>query len=400
MAHVIVVGGGPVGVVAALGAARRGFEVTVLEAAEEVQEDPRASTLHPSTLEMLDELDLVDDLVRVGLVARHFDFWDKPSRTLVARLDHHVLRDETRFPYVVQTEQHKLARLGLRRLAALPNVDVRLGCTVTGVTQTEGSVIVQAIGADGPVNLVGDWAIGCDGGRSTVRKSLGITFDGYTWPERFVVLTTTFDFNEAMDCSFRSYFADPAEWSNLFKVAGEDLAGRWRVVFPAAVGETDESALSEEASRRRLAGIWPDAADGEIVHGKLYRVHQRVAERFRVGRVLLAGDAAHVNNPIGGLGLNCGIHDAVELVDALSSCLETRDHRRLDSYERRRRDLNIRYVQEQTVTNKQRLEESDPEIRARKLDELRAISRTEESQRRFLRRTSLLDSVREPRATA
>ncbi|SIM59146.1 FAD-dependent oxidoreductase [Micromonospora cremea] len=400
MGHVIVVGGGPVGVVAALAAARSGFEVTVLEAAEQVQDDPRASTLHPSTLEMLDDLGLVDELISVGLVARHFDFWDKPSRSLVARLDHDVLRHETRFPFVVQTEQHKLARIGLHRLAEMPNVEVRLGCTFTSLEQSADSVVVHAQTADGPVRLTGDWVIGCDGGRSAVRKGLGIEFEGYTWPERFVVLTSLFDFADAMSCSYRSYFADPSEWSNLFKVAGEDLKGRWRVVLPTSVGESDEQALSDEASMQRLERICPGASQGEIVHRKIYRVHQRVAAQFRVGRAFLAGDAAHVNNPIGGLGLNCGIHDAVELLEALDDFRGSRNEDVLDAYERRRRDLNIRYVQQQTVSNKKRLEEKDPVVRAQRLDELRAIASSEESQRVFLRRTSLLESVREPHASA
>jgi 3-(3-hydroxy-phenyl)propionate hydroxylase len=400
MESVIVVGGGPVGVVAALAAARSGFEVTVLEAAREIQEDPRASTLHPSTLEMLDDLELVEELVSVGLVARPFVFRDKPSRSLVARLDHDVLRDETRFPFVVQTEQHKLARIGLRRLTAMPHVGVRLGCTFTGLEQSGQSVVVHALTDDGPLRLTGDWVVGCDGGRSAVRKALDIEFDGYTWPERFVVLTTLFDFAEAMSCSYRSYFADPVEWSNLFKVAGEDLNGRWRVVFPTAVGESDEQALSVESSRQRLDRLWPGASEAEIVHRKIYRVHQRVAARFRVGRVFLAGDAAHVNNPIGGLGLNCGIHDAVELVAALEGFRGSSRDAVLEAYERRRRDLNIRYVQQQTVTNKKRLEERDPGVRAQRLDELRAIAASDEAQRAFLRRASLLDSARESRASA
>lgn len=400
MSQVIVVGAGPVGVVAALGAARAGFDVTLLEAAEQVQDDPRASTIHPSTLEMLDDLGLVDEVIGVGLVSRHFDYWDKPNRALVARLDHDVLRDETRFPFVVQTEQHKLARIGLRQMAAMPNVQVRLGCTVTGLEQSADSVVVHADTADGPAQFSGDWVIACDGGRSTVRKALGIEFEGYTWPERFVVLTTLFDFADAMACSYRSYLADPLEWSNLFKVAGDDLKGRWRVVFPTGVDESDEQALSDEASRQRLGRIWPDAADGEVVHRKIYRVHQRVATTFRTGRVFLAGDAAHVNNPIGGLGLNCGIHDAVELIEALIEFQAARSEDVLNAYSSRRRELNIRYVQQQTVSNKNRLEERDEAVRKQRLDELRGIAASPESQRKFLRRTSLLESVREPRARA
>jgi 3-(3-hydroxy-phenyl)propionate hydroxylase len=392
--RVIVVGAGPVGVVAAMAAARRGFDVTVLEAAEQVEEDPRASTFHPSTLEMIHSLgdDLFEEFVAAGLVARYFDFWDKPNRSLVARMDHQVLAQDTPFPFVVQTEQHKLTRMGLRRLDALRHVEVRLGAALASVEQAQDKV--TAITANGE-RVEAEWLIGCDGGRSTVRKSQGIEFEGFTWPERFVVLTTLFDFAEALSCAERSYFADPQEWTNLFKVAGEDLQGRWRVVFPTAVEESDEQALSDEAAALRLGRVWPEAAELAPVHRKLYRVHQRVAQRFRAHRVFLAGDAAHVNNPIGGLGLNTGIHDALELVATLEEVSRGADADLLDRYERRRRPLNMRYVQEQTVANKRRLEESDPAAREAHLDELRAISEDPARMRAFLRRTSLLESVSE-----
>lgn len=398
--RVIVVGAGPVGVVAALAAAKKGFPVTLIEAEETIQEDPRASTFHPSTLEMLDEVGIIDEFISLGLVARYFDFWDKPNRKLVARLDHEVLTGETKFPFVVQTEQHKLSRLGIRRLAEMPDAEVHLGCSFERVEQTADGVIVHAKTADGPVQFAGSWLVGCDGGRSSVRKDLGVEFEGYTWPERFVVLTTLFDFAAAMECSPRAYMADPEEWSNLFKVAGDDMKGRWRVVFPTAVGESDEEALSDESSARRLSRIWPDAGNDQLVHRKIYRVHQRVAAKFRVGRVFLAGDSAHVNNPIGGLGLNSGIHDVTDLMETLEAVANGSDESLLDRYERRRRELNIKFVQQQTVDNKRRLEEADPAARERRFDELRAIADDEDRMRAFLRRTSLLDSVRDSQAIA
>jgi 3-(3-hydroxy-phenyl)propionate hydroxylase len=393
--RVIVVGAGPVGVVAALSAALRGFPVTLLESEVDIDNSPRAATFHPSTLDMIDGLGIMEEFLAVGLAARYFDFWDKPSRTLVARMDHDVLRDDTRFPFVVQTEQHKLVRMCLARLERMPDVEVRLGWSVESVAQDEKSVTVKARSADGTDQVEGRWLIACDGGRSTIRKALGIEFEGYTWPERFVVLTTLYDFAGAMGCSPRSYFADPDEWANLFKVAGDDLQGRWRVVFPTGVDESDEQAMSDASSEARLARIWPAQEPRELVHRKLYKVHQRVAAKFRDGRIFLAGDAAHVNNPIGGLGLNCGIHDVMELLDTLESVVTGgAEEALLDRYERRRRTLNIEFVQQQTVDNKRRLEEKDPQKRRARLDELASIAADEERQRAFLRRTSLLDSVR------
>src|SRR5262249_14893772 len=268
-------------------------------------------------------------------VARTFQFWDRSTRTLVAEFDFERLRGETAYPFVVQTEQHKLANVCVARLQG--KTDVRLGCEVLEIEETGQSVRVKTANGE----LTADYVIGADGGRSTVRKCLGIEFEGYTWPERFLVITTKFDFEKALGCCFRNYMAGKDEWTNLFKVAGDDLKGRWRAVYNTRPDESDEEALSAKAVRARLARV--HAPDADWVHLNLYNVHQRVAKRFRKGRVFLCGDAAHVNNPIGGLGLNSGIHEAWDLANLLSSGGD------LDSYEARRRPLNIKYVQEQTV---------------------------------------------------
>jgi 3-(3-hydroxy-phenyl)propionate hydroxylase len=395
-ARVGIVGAGPVGVVAALACARKGMRVVLFEAEREIDHSPRAATTHPSTLEMLADLGLLQEFQSVGLVARHFQFWDGATKTLVAEFDHETLRDETPFPYVVQTEQHKLCEIGLRRLAAMPNVEVRLGTPVTGLAQDAKGARLTASGEH-----AFDYVIGCDGGRSTVRKCIDVEFEGYTWPERFLVLTSLFDFQAALGCRERSYISDPEEWTNLFKVMGDDLKGRWRAVFPARENESDEQAFSETSVRRRMRKLCEEHPLDLLVHRNIYRVHQRVARAFRVGRVFLAGDAAHVNNPVGGLGLNCGIHDALELAETLYLVTSGRaGEESLDRYERRRRPLNIEYVQQQTVANKKRLEERDPRVRQANFDELRRAAADPRLHKQFLMRTSLIESVRKARQTA
>ncbi|HEY6240943.1 MAG TPA: NAD(P)/FAD-dependent oxidoreductase [Burkholderiales bacterium] len=399
-ARVGIVGAGPVGVVAALACARRGLRVVLFEAEREIDRSPRAATTHPSTLEMLAELGLLEEFQSAGLVARHFQFWDGATKTLVAEFDHEVLRDETPYPYVVQTEQHKLSAIGLRRLSAMPKTEVRLGAGVVDVAQDAGGARVTVAGPDGDERHAFDYVIGCDGGRSTVRKCLDIDFEGYTWPERFLVLTTLFDFQTALGCCTRSYISDPEEWTNLFKVMGDDLKGRWRAVFPARENESDDQAFSEVAVRRRLRRLCEEHPMEFLAHKNIYRVHQRVATSFRRGRVFLAGDAAHVNNPVGGLGLNCGIHDAMELAETLHRVADGQSSELLDRYERRRRPINIEFVQQQTVANKKRLEERDPKIRQANFDELRRTAADPALHKRFLMRTSLIESVRKSREIA
>ena len=385
--NVIVVGAGPVGTVAALACARRGHTVTLLEAQQRIDDSPRASTTQPPTLEMLAELGLIDEYLRVGLVSRTFQFWDRPTRSLIAEFDFARLKDETAYPFVVQTEQHKLANMAIERLRGLANAEVRLGERVSGIAQDADTVSITTSSDE----LSADYVIAADGGRSTIRKALGIDFEGYTWPERFLVITTKFDFQAALGCCLRTYMADPQEWTNLFKVAGDDLKGRWRAVYNTREDETDEEALSDASVRARLSRIYVPEAERDYLHLNLYAVHQRVAKSFRKGRVFLCGDAAHVNNPIGGLGLNCGIHEAWHLSRLLDRVLRGENSEVLDEYERTRRPLNIKYVQEQTVANKKRLEEREPAQREKRFDELRAMADDPKRHKAFLMRASLLE---------
>jgi 3-(3-hydroxy-phenyl)propionate hydroxylase len=379
--NIVVVGAGPVGTVAALACARFGLNVTLLEAAERVDDSPKASTTQPPTLEILAELGLIDEYIAQGFVARTFQFWDRPTLRLIAEFDFERLRGDTPYPYVVQTEQHKLANMAIARLRAMPNARVLMGTRVARVLASRESVVVES--EKGP--FVADYVIGCDGGRSTVRKQLGIEFEGFTWPERFLVITTRFDFQAALGCCYRNYMAGPEEWTNLFKVAGDDLEGRWRAVYNTRQDESDEEALSDAAVRARLGRIHVPEQRRDYLHLNLYNVHQRVAKQFRKGRVFLCGDAAHVNNPIGGLGLNSGIHEAWHLARLLNGG-------DLDEYERVRRPLNIEYVQQQTIANKRRLEEREPAAREKRFEELARMADDPARHKAFLMRASLLET--------
>jgi 3-(3-hydroxy-phenyl)propionate hydroxylase len=398
---VLIAGGGPVGIITALALAQRGIPVRVFEAAESVNDAPRASTLHPATLEMLADVGLLDEVVARGLIARTFQFWDRPSRSVVAEFDHGILKDDTSYPFVVQCEQHKIANMGIARLKEFKHVEVAFASPVTAINPLDDRIEITVDASGKPQTVSGSYLVGADGGRSLVRKSLGIEFEGYTFPERFLVLTTLFDFASEHGVAYRAYFSDPDEWTNLFKVAGDDGKGRWRAVFPTLPGQSDEDVLNEAATEARLQKFFPKAGRYEIVHRNIYRVHQRVAANFQHGRVFLAGDSAHVNNPIGGLGLNCGIHDATHLAKLLSSVLRNElPYSDLDTYDAVRRPMNIEYVQQQTIANKKRLEEKDPAVRQANFDNLRRMAADPAAHRAFLMRTSLLESVRKQKAAA
>src|SRR5690348_10752739 len=394
--RILIAGGGPVGLLCAWLLGRRDIAVRLFDNNRELQADPRAATTHPATLDLLSEDGLDADMARVGLVAPIFQFWDRPSQALVAQFDHAILKGDTQHPFVVQCEQFKTAKLLLDRLQKFPNVEVLFDHEVTDVAQSGDAVSVQVRGPSGAIaQHSGIYLIGADGGRSTVRRSSGIRFEGFTWPERFIVLTTPFDFETERGYSYRSYFADPGAWCNCFKVSADGPPGLWRTVYPTDPAQSEADILSDAGVQARIQSFFPSPRAYEIVHRNLYVTHQRVASTFRQGRVLLAGDAAHVNNPIGGMGLNGGIQDAVNLADKLNCILlDGAPERLLDLYNLQRRTVAIEFVQEQSIANKKRLEARDPQVRARNLDELRASAADPEGARQFLLRTSMIASQR------
>jgi 3-(3-hydroxy-phenyl)propionate hydroxylase len=387
---VLIAGGGPVGLFCALILGRRGVNVRVFDLNSELQLDPRAATTHPATLEVLAKEHLVDEMKAVGLVVPIFQFWDRVNGKLVAEFDHSVLAEDTPFPYVVQCEQFKTTAILLAHLKTLPNVEMNFGHEVVELKQTTDTVTitVRANGIDKAVR--GDYLVGADGGRSIVRKASGIEFDGFTYPERFLVLTTPFDFEKHLGYSARSYFADPEEWCNCFKVAGDGPPGLWRTVFPADPTIDPSIILSDIAVQSRLQKFFPSAKPYEVVHRNIYTTHQRVAATFRLGRVLLAGDSAHVNNSIGGMGLNGGLQDAANLAEKLFAVLNGEPETLLALYSLQRRTVSIEFVQAQTIANKKRLEAKTPEERARNFANLRADASDPKAARAFLMKTSML----------
>jgi 3-(3-hydroxy-phenyl)propionate hydroxylase len=393
--RVLIAGGGPVGLLCAWHLGRQGIPVRLFDDNDGLQSDPRAATTHPATLDLLADDGLADDMGRVGLVAPIFQFWDRPSNRLVAEFDHSVLVKDMRHPFVVQCEQFKTASLLLKRVQKLANVEVLFNHQVIDVWQASEFVSVDVRGPASMQTHAGAYLIGADGGRSTVRKRSEIAFDGFTWPERFIVLTTPFDFEVERGYAYRSYFAEPGAWCNCFKVSADGPPGLWRTVFPTKPEQDNVSLMNDVEVQARMQRFFPESRPFEIVHRNLYVTHQRVAATFRKGRVLLAGDAAHVNNPIGGMGLNGGIQDGVNLSAKLTGVLlGGESDRSLDLYNLQRRTVATEFVQEQSIANKKRLEESDAKTRQKNLQELARIAEDPARARQFLLRTSMIASQR------
>lgn len=388
--RVLVVGAGPVGVTLALLLGQRGLPVTVLEAEARPIIDYRASTFHPPTMDMLEESGVTAGLLAMGRICPTFQYRDR-RKGKIAEFDLGLLRNDTRHPYRVQCEQFKLVEFVLMRLATMPEVDVQFSHRVDEIALSEDGVEALVMTPSGAQRFRGSWLVGTDGGRSTVRKSLGIEFEGLTYPERFLVAGTTFDFRSAIPdlCSVH-YIADADEWVTLL-----EIPDMWRVITPVYSG-TDDEALSDEFIESRLQGFVPRGTRYDIQVRAIYRAHQRVAATYRKGRAFLAGDAAHLNNPIGGMGLNGGLHDALDLADRLTRVWhEQASDAVLDGYERRRKPVVVSAILAQTAQNKRLLEERDLTVREETLERWRRTAADPELAYRHLLQTSMIAPLRE-----
>ena len=395
-AHVVVAGAGPVGLVSALLLAKQGVEVTVLESAPDLNRDLRASTFHPPTLDMLAPLGLTDDLVAQGLVARYTQQRDR-QEGVIAEFDMQLIAPDTDHPFRLQCEQWKLTQMIQTQLNAMPHVHMLFDAKVTQVTQTADQVQVAFTQADEAHSLQANYLIGADGAWSAVRRSLNIAFEGFTYPERFLVVSTAFEYADHLPrLSYVNYCSDPHEWCVLLRVPT-----LWRVLFPTKAEESDEAVLTDESVQARLQNLLPQAQAYVTQHRTLYKVHQRVAQRFRHGRVVLAGDAAHINNPLGGMGMNGGIHDAMNLTEKLLAVLQKGESDAvLDQYERQRRTIAIDYINASTARNKRDIEERDPVKRQENQQALRELSLDPVRARAYIRQSSMIDALERAKAIA
>ena len=389
--EVLVAGLGPAGSVAALRLAQNGIKVAAIEAAPGTV-DLRASTFHSPTVEMLDDMGAATTLKTQGLRAPVYQYRDRSSGEIFA-FDLSELSDHTRFPYRIQCEQHLVVQELIAALEREETASVSMGHRLLFLEQGDDKVIAYVETPHSIERYVARYLIGADGANSIARKALNLGFPGFTYDEKFLCLSTEHPIEQSFtDLSYVNYISDPDEWLVLLKVPR-----LWRVLVPA--GNTDVDLLSDahkDAVFKRILG-----SDVSVTtrHRTIYRVHQRVCGSFAQNRVCLVGDAAHLNSPMGGFGMNSGIHDAVNLCGKLVEILrQGGDPRLVELYDRQRRTVTNNFVQAQTIENTKAMSEGWSVAREGRRQLLSSLQTDASARRRYLLKQSMFTSLEDAAA--
>jgi 3-(3-hydroxy-phenyl)propionate hydroxylase len=392
--QVVVVGAGPVGLTAALRLGLAGISCIVIEREPALPEDLRASTFHPPTLDMLSPYGLDKALIDEGLLCPTWQIriHETGERAL---FDLSVIAEDTAHPFRLQCEQFRLTRLLYEQLKAIPNVEIRLDVTLTGLEQDEDGVRAAWSSGRGEEGVIAaKLLVGADGARSVVRKICEFGFEGKTYPETTILATTTFRFEDHLPglSNVNYVWTDGGTFSLL------RLKDFWRCSLYPEEGETVEQALEPDSIERKLQRIVPSATPYDKLQWRPYRVHMRIVDDYRRGRVVLAGDAAHINSPSGGMGMNGGVHDAFSLTEEIPAVLADGDLRPLDRYTRRRRPIALNEILSQADRNRARMQERDPVKRREIFEGLQAMLADREEARKYLLRASMIDGLRKAAA--
>jgi 3-(3-hydroxy-phenyl)propionate hydroxylase len=392
---VVIVGGGPVGLYCAAQLGRNGVKVCLLEQSETLQRDLRASTFHPPTLEILDEMAITPKLIEQGLIAPTWQVRMHETHEY-AEFDLSILKNHTSHPYRLQCEQWRLSEHLIEYMAnQCSNVEILWNTSCTGFVQSDQEVRVHSLlENDKRQELTCKILIGADGAKSVIRKSMDLTFEGETFPETTILATTKFPFHEHLQhLSYINYC-----WKNRGTFSLLRLKDVWRVSLYPNEDESIEQAIEAHSIRLKLNEICPSFNDASVIEVRPYRIHQRVVNRYSQGRVVLVGDAAHINSPSGGMGMNGGIHDAHNLANKVSRILKGEDLSLLDLYERQRRPIAIKHVIEQSARNRARMQETHGDKRRAALIELQRKSSDPKLALNYLLETSMITGLAESNA--
>ena len=388
-AKVIIIGAGPVGTFAAYCLAEYGIETLVLESESTCETDMRASTFHPSTLKYLDNLNLADELIEKGLKAPIFQYRIR-STDEVLEFNLQELDDVLDFPFRLQCEQYKFARMLAGKLDRHRHSSVLFNRKLINFSEGKNKVTLDVDHHGTSEQYQCDYLIGADGANSIVRRNLGIEFSGFTYEEKFFTLSTQKPLeNYFSNLSYVNYVSDPEEWFVLLKAPSA-----WRILVPVPQTLDDKAIKSNDYVSDIFTRVLNSSDPIETIHRTIYRVHQRVVNKMRYGRIMLAGDSAHLNNPLGGFGMNGGLHDAWNLAEKLDGIINhKKDEDLLNLYDRQRRTVMNDFIQKQTIRNKKMIEETGDANYSSEWMRMRNLHENENERRDYMLRQSMTQSL-------
>ena len=388
-AKVIIIGAGPVGTFAAYCLAEYGIETLVLESESTCETDMRASTFHPSTLKYLDNLNLADELIEKGLKAPIFQYRIR-STDEVLEFNLQELDDVLDFPFRLQCEQYKFARMLTGKLNNHRHSSVLFNRKLINFSEGDNKVTLDVDHYGTNEQYQCDYLIGADGANSIVRRNLGIEFSGFTYEEKFFTLSTEKPLEDYFsNLSYVNYVSDPEEWFVLLKAPSA-----WRILVPVPQTLDDKAIKSDDYVSDIFTRVLNASDPIETIHRTIYRVHQRVVNKMSYGRIILAGDSAHLNNPLGGFGMNGGLHDAWNLAEKLDGIINhNKDKDLLDLYDRQRRTVMNDFIQKQSITNKKMIEETGDTKYSSEWMRMRNLHENENQRREYMLRQSMTQSL-------
>ena len=369
--QVVIAGGGPVGLITALGLAKQGVDVVVLERHPHVIQEPRAMTYHWAVLDGLAKLGILQDMETEGFRLHEMCYRVYHTGEII-KLDISAVDDITAYPYAVVLGQDQISSIVLRHLENYPNAQIRWNTEVQRVEDHGDKAVVHVSTPNGNEQLTGDWIIGADGAKSRTRQAAGVELEGFTWPEQFVATNIQCDL-EAFGWDDCNYLVDPEYGAVIAKITRDGL---WRVTFSEPAGSTEQDL--EDRIWDYYRQVFPNINDIELKLYSSYQMHQRVASSMRVGRILLAGDAAHLTNPTNGFGLVSGMMDALTLSQTLSAVIHGKaSDEILDQYsDERRRVFNEVATPSSTETKRLVFHSEDSDRLEKDLQRLRNLTRS------------------------
>ncbi|KAJ9494711.1 hypothetical protein H2202_009787 [Exophiala xenobiotica] len=384
----IIVGAGPSGLLLGLMLAKKGVNVHILEAASELDDSPRAAYYGPPAAYELRRAGVIDDIRKQGFDPC-MNCWRKLDGTFLAGLDNSYLHD---YPdRIACLPLAQLDRLLYRHAIAQPTLKVSFNHKVVDIGQDADKAWVDVETPEGQQRLEAAYIVGCDGASSIVRRCLyGKEFPGYTWDKQIVATNVAYPF-EKYGYDDANFFIDPEHWHMVARLTkNADGSGWWRVSYGELSGLSREELIARQPMKfEAMLPGHPKPSEYELAAISPYKIHQRIVDKMRVGRFLLAADAAHINNPFGGLGLTGGLTDVGGLYDCMIGVYEGKaDESILDKYSEMRRHKFHTVTDPISTENIKRLFDQDPD-KAMETDEflklLKSMENDKEAQKEFMK---------------